>query len=141
MKGFAFVLVVLLFAVSAFSLNVLVPAGPTVVSVTPLLEGKIGSEVPLKIDFWRTLDQVSAQIAAKSVDIVFLPVSIGTTLYLKKIDLRLAAVTLWSGFYIVAKDIKIDSVEDLKDQEIYTPQGRGQTGDVLVRFPKNVLRK
>lgn len=129
-----FVLVLLLFTVSIFSLDILVPAGPTVVSVTALLEGKVSSEVPLKIDFWRTLDQVSAQIAAKSVDIVVLPVSIGTTFYLKKIDLRLAAVTLWSGFYLVARDVKINSVEDLKGQEIYTPQGRGQTGDVLIRF-------
>ncbi|MFN4190222.1 MAG: ABC transporter substrate-binding protein [Pseudothermotoga sp.] len=129
-----FVLVVLCFTVVAFSLNILIPAGPTVVGVAALLEGKVSSEVPLKIDFWRTLDQVSAQIAAKSVDVVVLPVSIGTTFYLKKTDLRLAAVTLWSGFYLVARDVKIDSVEDLKSQEIYTPQGRGQTGDVLTRF-------
>ncbi len=129
-----FVLVLLFFTVIAFSLNILIPAGPTVVSFAALLEGKVSSEVPLRIDFWRTLDQVSAQIAAKSVDVVVLPVSIGTTFYLKKIDLRLAAVTLWSGFYLVARDVKINSVEDLKGQEIYTPQGRGQTGDVLIRF-------
>lgn len=135
MKGF--VLVILLFTISVFSLNLLVPAGPTVVSVAALLEGKVSSDVPIKIDFWRTLDQVSAQIAAKSVDIVILPVSIGTTLYLKKIDLRLAAVTLWSGFYVVAKDIQLNSIEDLSNQEIYTPQGKGQTGDVLIRFLVN----
>lgn len=135
MKGF--VLAMLLFAISVFSLNLLVPAGPTVVSVAALLEGKVSSDVPIKIDFWRTLDQVSAQIAAKSVDIVILPVSIGTTLYLKKIDLRLAAVTLWSGFYVVAKDIQLNSIEDLSNQEIYTPQGKGQTGDVLIRFLVN----
>lgn len=128
------VLIALLVTVSVFSLNILVPAGPTVVSVAALLEGKVSSDVPLKIDFWRTLDQVSAQIAAKSVDIVVLPVSIGTTLYLKNVDLRLAAVTLWSGFYVVTKDIKLSSVEDLNNQEIYTPQGKGQTGDVLIRF-------
>lgn len=135
MKGF--VLVILLFTISVFSLNLLVPAGPTVVSVAALLEGKVSSDVPIKIDFWRTLDQVSAQIAAKSVDIVILPVSIGTTLYLKKIDLRLAAVTLWSGFYVVAKDIQLNSIEDLSNQEIYTPQGKGQTGDALIRFLVN----
>ncbi len=132
-----FVLLTLLFAVSAFSLNVLVPAGPTVVSVAALLEGKVSSNVPLKIDFWRTLDQVNTQIVSRSADIVILPVSIGTSLYLKKVDLRLAAVTLWSGFYIVAKDIKLNSVEDLSNQEIYTPQGKGQTGDVLIRFLVN----
>lgn len=132
-----FVLLTLLFAVSVFSLNVLVPAGPTVVSVAALLEGKVSSNVPLKIDFWRTLDQVNTQIVSRSADIVILPVSIGTSLYLKKVDLRLAAVTLWSGFYIVAKDIKLNSVEDLSNQEIYTPQGKGQTGDVLIRFLVN----
>lgn len=135
MKGL--VLAILLFTISVFSLNLLVPAGPTVVSIAALLEGKVSSDVPIKIDFWRTLDQVSAQIAAKSVDMVILPVSIGTTLYLKKIDLRLAAVTLWSGFYVVAKDIQLNSIEDLSNQEIYTPQGKGQTGDVLIRFLVN----
>jgi len=102
--------------------------------VAGLLEGKVRSELPLKIDFWRTLDQVNAQITAKSADIVILPVSIGTALYLKNIDLRLAAVTLWSGFYIVTKDLQLAAVEDLAGKEIYTPQGKGQTGDVLIRF-------
>ncbi len=132
-----FVILALLLTVSAFSLNILVPAGPTVVSVAALIEGKISSDVPLKIDFWRTLDQVNAQITAKSVDIVVLPVSIGTTLYLKKVDLRLAAVTLWSGFYLLTRDIQINSVEDLNNQEICTPQGKGQTGDVLTRLMVN----
>ncbi|MEJ5229215.1 ABC transporter substrate-binding protein [Pseudothermotoga sp. U03pept] len=127
-------ILVLLVSVSVFSFNVLVPAGPTVVSVVGLLEGRVTSEVPLKIDFWRTLDQVNAQITAKSVDIVILPVSIGTTLYLKNVDLRLAAVTLWSGFYVVTKDLQLGSLEDLNGKEIYTPQGKGQTGDVLTRF-------
>lgn len=132
-KVFLLALLTLVFTAS-FSVTLLVPSGPTVISVAALIENRIATEDSIKIDFWRTLDQVNAQITAKTADMVILPVSIGTSLYLKGVDLRLAAVTLWSGFYMVAKDVQINSIEDLNGKEIYTPQGKGQTGDVLTRL-------
>ncbi|WP_041076449.1 ABC transporter substrate-binding protein [Thermotoga caldifontis] len=125
----------LLIAVSVgMAVNVLVPVGPTVVAFVGLLEKRVDSDVELKIDFWRTLDQVSSQIASKNVDLIVLPVSIGASLYAKGIDVRLAAVTLWSGFYIVTRDFDLTDLKMLSGQEVYTPQGKGQTGDVLIRY-------
>ncbi|MGB9789742.1 MAG: ABC transporter substrate-binding protein [Thermotoga caldifontis] len=125
----------LLFAVCVgMAVNVLIPIGPTVVAFVGLLEKRVDSDVELKIDFWRTLDQVSSQIASKNVDLIVLPVSIGASLYAKGIDVRLAAVTLWSGFYIVTRDFDLTDLKMLSGQEIYTPQGKGQTGDVLIRY-------
>lgn len=128
-----FVLFLVSVVVLNFAVSLLIPVGPTVVAFAGLLERKVDSDVEIKIDFWRTLDQVSAQIAAKNVDLVVLPVSIGASLYSRGINVKLAAVIMWSGFYIVAKDINLVNLKDLLGQEIYTPQGRGQTGDVLIR--------
>lgn len=133
MKRYLSLVLLLVISVS-FALNVLIPVGPTVVAFVGLMEKKVSSDVELKIDFWRTLDQVSAQIAAKNVDLVVLPVSIGASLYSKGTNLRLAAVILWSGFYIVTKDFDLTDLKMLSGQEVYTPQGKGQTGDVLIRY-------
>ncbi len=127
-------LLLLLAVCVGMAVNVLIPVGPTVVAFVGLLEKKVDSDVELKIDFWRTLDQVSSQIASKNVDLIVLPVSIGASLYAKGIDVRLAAVTLWSGFYIVTKDFDLTDLKMLSGQEVYTPQGKGQTGDVLIRY-------
>ncbi|WP_448521099.1 ABC transporter substrate-binding protein [Pseudothermotoga sp.] len=128
-------LLLFLLAISfSFAINVLIPVGPTVVAFVGLMEKKVTSEVELKIDFWRTLDQVSAQIAAKNVDLIVLPVSIGASLYSKGIDLKLAGVILWKAFYVVTKDFDLADLKTLSGQEIYTPQGKGQTGDVLIRY-------
>lgn len=128
------ILLLLLSISFSFAINVLIPVGPTVVAFVGLMEKKVTSEVELKVDFWRTLDQVSAQIAAKNVDLIVLPVSIGASLYSKGIDLRLAGVILWKAFYVVTKDFDLTDLKALSGQEIYTPQGKGQTGDVLIRY-------
>lgn len=127
-------LLFLLVVCVSMAVNVLIPVGPTVVAFVGLLEKRVNSDVELKIDFWRTLDQVSSQIASKNVDLIVLPVSIGASLYAKGIDVRLAAVTLWSGFYIVTRDFDLTDLKMLSGQEVYTPQGKGQTGDVLIRY-------
>ncbi|HBJ81966.1 MAG TPA: ABC transporter substrate-binding protein, partial [Pseudothermotoga sp.] len=60
-KVFLLALLTLVFTAS-FSVTLLVPSGPTVISVAALIENRIATEDSIKIDFWRTLDQVNAQI-------------------------------------------------------------------------------
>lgn len=129
-----FILIFIVLSVLSFAVSISIPVGPTVVAFSGLLGKKISSDVEIKIDFWRTLDQVNAQIVTKNVDLIVLPVSIGASLYSRGLDLKLAAVIMWSGFYIVTKDLGKVDLKDLVGQEVYTPQGKGQTGDVLIRY-------
>ncbi len=130
------VLFLMIMASVGLALNVLIPVGPTVIAFVGLLEGKVPTEVPLKIDFWRTLDQVNAQLVAGTVDAVVLPVSIGASLHSKGLDLKLGGVFLWGGFYIVSME-PLSAIDQLSNKEIYTPQGKGQTGDILIRMIVN----
>ncbi|AEH50199.1 ABC transporter substrate-binding protein [Pseudothermotoga thermarum] len=133
MKKFFVLTLIVITSITIIAANVLIPVGPTVFAFVGLLEGKITSEIPLKIDFWRSLDQVNAQLIAGTADVVVLPVSIGASLYSKGLGLKLGGVFLWGGFYIVSKE-PLSSVDQLSSKEIYTPQGKGQTGDILIRM-------
>lgn len=127
-------LFLLILASAVLAVDVLIPVGPTVISFVALMKGEVESNVPIEVRFWKSFDQVNAELASEKFDIVILPVSLGSNLYMKGADLKLVGVTLWKAFYIVTKDVKINAIEDLKGMDIYTPQGKGQTADVLIRY-------
>jgi NitT/TauT family transport system substrate-binding protein len=137
MKKDLIILMILVVAtLSTFAqVNVLSPVGPTIVSLVGILEDKVQTESEINVEFWSSFDQVTAQLVTKKVDLVIVPVALGEMLYDKGMDVQLAAVTLWKSFYLVTSaDLNIQSFADLKDIEIYTPQGTGQTGDILMRY-------
>jgi NitT/TauT family transport system substrate-binding protein len=128
------ILVVLTFSVFA-QVNVLSPVGPTLVSLVGVLEDKVQTESEINVEYWSSFDQITAQLVTNKADIVIVPVALGEMLYDKGMDVQLAAVTLWKSFYLVTSaDLDVRSLADLKDVEIYTPQGTGQTGDILMRY-------
>lgn len=141
MKKGIIIVMIFLFAVgfALAKVNILSPVGPTIVSLVGILEDKVETESELKVDFWSSFDQITAQLVTKDVDIVIVPVALGELLYDKGMDVQLTAVTLWKSFYLIAKDVEAESFADLAKVEIYTPQGKGQTGDVLMRYEFNRL--
>ena len=139
-KRFSVLFITILAMAMVFAgVNVLSPVGPTIVSLVGILEDKVETETEVNIAFWSSFDQITAQLVTKDVDIVITPVALGELLYDKDMDVQLAAVTLWKSFYLVTKDLSVESMKDLADVEIYTPQGQGQTGDVLMRYEFNRL--
>jgi len=139
-KGLMMLVFLTMMMVMVFSqVNVLSPVGPTIVSLVGILEDKVETQSQMNIAFWSSFDQITAQLVTKDVDIVITPVALGELLYDKGMDVQLAAVTLWKSFYLVTKDIKVETMKDLAGVEIYTPQGQGQTGDVLMRYEFNRL--
>lgn len=135
-KGLMILIVLMAASVVMFAqVNVLSPVGPTIVSLVGVLEDKVQTESEINVEFWSSFDQITAQLVTKKADIVIVPVALGEMLYDKGMDVQLTAVTLWKSFYLVTSpDLDIQSLEDLKAVEIYTPQGTGQTGDVLMRY-------
>jgi len=132
-KILIFSAILFLSLISLASVNLLSPVGPTLVSIVGILEDKVDSEVKIDVAYWKSFDQITAAIVTGSADIIILPVTTGAALYNKDIPIELAAVTLWKGFYLVGKDVSVENPADLAGMEIYTPQGKGQTGDVLSR--------
>ncbi|MDK2863872.1 MAG: NitT/TauT family transport system substrate-binding protein [Thermotogota bacterium] len=117
-----------------FAVVLLNPVGPSVIPIAGILEGKVESDVSFEVRFWSNFDQLTAGLSSEDVDIVVLPISIGANLYARGFPIKLVAVNLWKSFYIVGKDIEVNQWEDLAGKEIYTPHGKGQTADVVMRF-------
>ena len=109
-KGLLMLVIATAMMVMVFGqVNVLSPVGPTIVSLVGILEEKVETQSQMNITFWSSFDQITAQLVTKDVDIVITPVALGELLYDKGMDVQLAAVTLWKSFYLVTKDIEVET--------------------------------
>ncbi|MDK2785435.1 MAG: NitT/TauT family transport system substrate-binding protein [Thermotoga sp.] len=132
MKRITLVLV-LLSASFLFGLTVLNPFGPALIPVVPIMSGKVSDDV--NIEIWKNPEEAVAKIVSGKVDFAVLPVTVGANLYAKGVRIQLVGVHEWKVFYLVAaSDAGFDGWESLRGKEVYTPHGRGQTVDVLMRY-------
>ncbi|SHH51120.1 ABC transporter substrate-binding protein [Thermosipho atlanticus] len=131
-KYFIFFLIVFI-SYFSFSLTFINPFGPTIVPITPMLEGIVKGYVNLNIELWRTPDEAIAKIVSNYAKFAVLPITIAANLYTKGINIKLVGVHEWKVFYLVAKK-DINSLSDLKGKTVYSAHGRGQTVDVLLRY-------
>ncbi|WP_448376260.1 ABC transporter substrate-binding protein [Fervidobacterium sp.] len=128
-----FVLVVVWIAV--FGVTFINPFGPTIFPVAGLISKEVKTDMALDMKFWKTMDEATAYIVSKKVNFAALPVTFGATLYNRGVDVRLIGVYSWRLFYIVATpDFDFKGFSSLKGEKIYTPHGRGQTADIVLRF-------
>ncbi|MFO7881032.1 MAG: MqnA/MqnD/SBP family protein [Kosmotogaceae bacterium] len=123
---------VMLFSLS-FAAHIFInPVGPTLLPIAELFTEKGVNAGGFEIEFWRSMDQAIADIVSREVDAALLPVTVGAQLSAKGVPLKLAAVSMWDGFYFVSKE-KINDVEDLEGKTVYTLQAPGQTADVILK--------
>lgn len=134
MRKNVFVLVsILLICVHIFAVKLLNPLGPALIPVVPILEKKVPSDVEVVI--WRNPEEAIARLVSGEADFAVLPITTAANLYTRGIKISLVAVHEWKVFYlVVAKDVVFEGWKSLKGKEVYTPHGRGQTVDVLMRY-------
>jgi NitT/TauT family transport system substrate-binding protein len=87
----------------------------------------------LEINFWRSVDEAISLIVGKKAQLSLLPVTIGAKLASSGIDIKLAAVSMWNGFYFITIEKAISSVEDLVGMEVFTLHAPGQTADIILK--------
>ncbi|OAA31334.1 nitrate ABC transporter substrate-binding protein [Kosmotoga arenicorallina S304] len=135
MKRFLLTIALILIAVSALATYTYMnPIGPTLIPVARMItdsddNGVIGG---FQIAYWKTVDEAISSVVSGKADIILLPVVIGAQLYAKGVPIKLAAVSMWDGFYFVSKE-KISSIEDLSGKAVYTLHAPGQTADVILK--------
>ncbi len=139
MKRLFLITMMLLFALSMFgsSVNVVLinPLGPTVIPITPILSGVVKASFPIKVKLWRNPDEAIALMASKSTNFAVLPITSGAIFYTKGIKISLLGVYEWRVFYMVAsKSATFNGWRSLIGKIVYTPNGRGQTVDILMRY-------
>lgn len=139
MKRFFLIIMLSVFVLSVFGASVDVtlinPLGPTVIPIVPMLSGMVKSSFPINVRLWRNPDEALALMASKNTNFAVLPITSGAIFYTKGIKISLLGVYEWKVFYMVAsKNVTFNSWHSLIGKIVYTPNGRGQTVDVLMRY-------
>ena len=139
MKKFSLLILLTIFVLSAFGANTTVtltnPLGPTVIPISPMLSGIVKGSFPINVKLWRNPDEVLALLMSKNVNFAVLPITSGAIFYTKGIKFSLLGVYEWKVFYLVAsKNATFNNWNSLIGKTVYTPNGRGQTVDVLMRY-------
>lgn len=134
MKKLVITVFVLSLALVSFGINYMNPVGPTLIPIAELLSSDISNEVPgLEINLWRSVDEAISMLVTGRAQISLLPVTVGVKLAASGVDIKLAAVSMWNGFYFLSTEKSIDDIKDLVGTVIYTLQAPGQTADTILR--------
>jgi len=133
MKKSLIVFLLALISIVSFSITFINPFGPTIIPISPMLDGVIQGYVNLNISLWKNPDEAIARIVSGEAKFAVLPITTAANLYSKGIDIKLVGVHEWKVFYLVSKqDFK--DLSNLKGKTVYSAHGRGQTVDVLLRY-------
>lgn len=134
MKKLVITVFVLSLALVSFGINYMNPVGPTLIPIAELLSSDISNEVPgLEINLWRSVDEAISMLVTGRAQISLLPVTVGVKLAASGVDIKLAAVSMWNGFYFLSTEKSIDDIKDLVGTVIYTLHAPGQTADTILR--------
>ncbi|WP_292588281.1 MULTISPECIES: ABC transporter substrate-binding protein [unclassified Mesotoga] len=134
MKKLIITVLVVSLALVSFGINYINPVGPTLIPIAELLSSDISNEVPgLEINLWRSVDEAISMLVTGRAQISLLPVTVGVKLAASGVDIKLAAVSMWNGFYFISTEKPIDDIKDLVGTVIYTLQAPGQTADTILR--------
>lgn len=134
MKKLIITVFVVSLALVSFGINYINPVGPTLIPIAELLSSDISNEVPgLEINLWRSVDEAISMLVTGRAQISLLPVTVGVKLAASGVDIKLAAVSMWNGFYFLSTEKSIDDIKDLVGTVIYTLQAPGQTADTILR--------
>ncbi len=117
--------------VTAFTITLLNPFGPTILPIAHILNEYTGKDI--QVSFWRSPEQAVAAIKAGKADFYVLPVTLGANLYNKGFDLVLLGVHEWKVFYLVSRE-DVKSLKDLRGKTIYSSHSKGTVVDVLLRY-------
>jgi NitT/TauT family transport system substrate-binding protein len=133
MKKSLIVILIFLISIFSFSITFINPFGPTIIPISPMLDGIVKGYVNLNIILWKNPDEAIARIVSGEAKFAVLPITTAANLYSKGIDIKLVGVHEWKVFYLVSKQ-ELKDLSILKGKTVYSAHGRGQTVDVLLRY-------
>lgn len=110
------------------------PSGPTVIPVIGMDSKAVTGEIDVKVEYWNNIDEVLASLAKNEAQFLVMPISGGVNIYNQGLDIALLGVHEWKVFYLIAKEgVEFQDWTSLKNMNVYTPVGKGQTADVIMR--------
>ncbi len=99
------------------------PFSPLVMPMAYILENNLLQDVAENVELmiWNNPDQLRAIMTRGQADFTSVPSNVASIFYNKGVQLKFLQVSIWGVFYIISSDTSIQSLEDLKGQEIYIP--------------------
>jgi len=121
----------------ATPLDKLVIAGPVATVSHPffkMIESEALSDVAQKVEFrlWKNPDELRAILLKNEAHIVAVPTNVAANLYNKGMDIKLLSVPVWGILEIVTRDKNIQTIDDLKGQQIVVPF-RADMPDIILQ--------
>lgn len=112
------------------TLKVLTPDGLPALSLAKMMTTVHeidGNKVEYKIE--KLSDALVVEMLKREGDIAIVPSNFAAQLYNKKLGYKILGTVGWGSFYVISRE-NIDSLEELKEREIYT-FGKGLTPDII----------
>lgn len=115
--------------------NLINPMGPAVIPVAGIASHSIRGDVAIHVQYWKTIDEAIGLLSGGQADFTILPITNGVNMAASGIDLVLLGVHEWKVFYLIAaNESEFSGWGSLKGKTLYTPEGKGQTADVMTRY-------
>ncbi|NMC12289.1 MAG: ABC transporter substrate-binding protein [Chloroflexi bacterium] len=115
--------------------NLINPMGPAVIPVAGIASQNVHGDIAIHVQYWKTVDEAIGLLSGGQADFAVLPITNGVNLAASGIDLVLLGVHEWKVFYLIAaNDSEFTGWDSLKGKTLYTPEGKGQTADVMTRY-------
>jgi len=110
------------------------PSGPTAIPVIGMDSKEVLGDLNVSVQYWNNTDEVLASLAKNEAQFLVMPISAGVNMYNQGMDIALLGVHGWKLFYLISRDgVEFAGWNSMKNMNIYTPVGKGQTADVIMR--------
>lgn len=135
MKKILQILVILISVSLLANYTYINPLGPTLVPIARLIQDSdTGDQMSgLEMGYWRNIDEALSAIVSGKAELGLLPITIGAKMASEGVDIKLAAISMWNGFFFVSNNEPINNLSDLKGKAVYTLHAPGQTADIILK--------
>ncbi len=113
------------------------PVAPAALLGVAARQGKLHKTVPYKVKVWRTPDQLRAAIAKGTMPVTMVPSYVAANFSSRGKDVVLANIMTFGLLQMVARETKLNSVEDLVGKSIVMPFKNDMPDLVLQILCKN----
>jgi NitT/TauT family transport system substrate-binding protein len=120
---------------TAREIQMINPMGPAVIPLAGLSSGSVAGNLKINIKYWKTVDEATGFMAGDTTPFAVLPITTAANMSASGIDMVLLGVHEWKVFYLIASENStFDGWKSLVGKTVYSPEGKGQTVDVLTRY-------
>lgn len=99
------------------------PFSPLAMPMAYIVENDMLQDVAEDVELviWNNPDQLRSMMTQEQADFVSVPSNVASTFYNKGTDLKLLRISVWGVFYVISTNTSVQSLQELKGEEIYVP--------------------